>query len=336
LKKPTVKKTKVPNKPEETKEWINRTLKRIHRKMIELFGVDFTYFSDIKIIKQSDILKQLTERIRNDLKETGVVYSDIQWKQIHENLSKNQVTGFFENLAFYNPKDEILYMNKKMVTNHPERIIPICTHELSEKLLSTHISSPPKTPTRTLFEAYLESKKTHNTRKLYELLNTHTDIIFKSVFKEGICEAIALQTLRHIDSEMMKAASLEKELQIGYSKCIDLLLDIDNTKRNIERIEKTQTRLDEKRQRIQAMDEEKLVKEVIRSAQIIKGLSYYLGYPLAKAVVEKYGIRGVKLALEEYPPLEAQYFVNPKAYLTKLGARAHEPYNIQQNKEVKK
>jgi hypothetical protein len=318
LKKPIAKKTKVPNNPEETKEWINRILKGIHRKMIALFGVDFTYFSDIKIVKQTDILKQLTKRIRNDLKENGVVYSDIQWKQIRESLSKNQVTGFFENLAFYNPKDEVLYMNEKMVTNHPERIILVCTHELSEKLLSTYLSSPLKTPTRTLFEAYIEAKKTHNTRKLYELLNTHTDIILKSIFKEGICEAIALQTLRYIDSEMTKAASLEKELQIGHSKCIDVLFDLDNAKRNIERIEKTQTQLDEKRQKIRAIDEEKLVKEALRSAQIIKGFSYYLGYPLAKAVVEKYGIKGVKLALEKHPPLKAQYFANPQTYLTRL------------------
>jgi len=317
LKKPTAKKAKVLNNPEETKEWINQTLKRIHRKMIELFGVDFTYFSDIKIIKQSDIFKQLTQRIQNDLKESGVVYSDIQWKQICESFSKNRVAGFFENLAFYNPKDDVLYMNEKMMTNHPEKIVPVCTHELSEKLLSTYLPPPLKTPIRTLVEAYIEAKKTNNTRKLYELLNTHTDIIFKSVFKEGFCEAIALQTLRHIDSEM-KAASLERELQIGHSKCIDLLFDLDNAKKNVESVEKNQPRVDEKRQRTQPVNEKKLVKEILKISQMIKGLSYYLGYPLAKAVVEKYGIKGAKLALEKCPPLKAQYFANPQAYLTQL------------------
>jgi len=304
LKKPTAKKTEVSNNPEETKEWINRTLKRIHRKMIELFGVDFTYFSDIKIIKQSDILKQLTQRIQNDLKENGVVYSDIQWKQICESLSENQVTGFFENFVFYNTEDDVLYINGKMTINHPEKIIPICTHELSEKLLSTYLPSSLKTPIRVLAKAYFEAKKTNNTRKPHELLNAHTDIIFKSIFKEGVCETIALQTLRHIDSEM-KVASLEKDLEIGHSKCIDVLFDLDNVKRSIE---KNQTRLDEK----------KLIREVLRSSQIIKGLSYYLGYPLAKAVVEKYGIKGAKIALEKCPPLKAQYFANPQAYLTQL------------------
>lgn len=317
MKKSTAKKPKISNNPEETKEWINRTLERIHRKMIELFGVDFTYFSDIKIIKQSDILKQLTQRMRNNLKENGVVYSDIQWKQIRESLSKNQLTGFFENFAFYNPKDEILYMNEKMITNYPEKIILVCAHELSEKLLSTYLSSPLKTPTRALIEAYIEAKKTNNTKKLYELLNTHTDIIFKSVLKEGFCEAAALQTLRHIDSEM-KVASLEEELEMGHSKCINLFFDLDNAKKNLESAEKKRPQVGEKRQRTQTVNEEKLVKETLRITQIIKGLSYYLGYPLAKAVLEKYGIKGAKLALEEYPPTKAQYFADPQAYLTML------------------
>jgi hypothetical protein len=43
-----------------------------------------------------------------------------------------------------------------------------------------------------------------------------------------------------------------------------------------------------------------------------------LGYPLARAVLEKYGVKGVKLVLEKHPPLKAQYFANPQAYLTRL------------------
>lgn len=320
MKKPTIKENETTSKQrsiESTKEWVNRTLRKIHRKMIELFNIDFTYFSDIKIIKQSDILKQLTERMRNNLKENGVVYSNIQWKEIRESLSKNPVTGFFENLAFYNPKEEALYMNEKMITNHPEKIIPVCTHELSEKLLSTYLPSMLKTPTRVLVEAYVEAEKTNNPRRLHELMKMSTDLVFKSVFKEGVCEAIALQTLRHTNSEM-KAASLEKELEIGHSKCVDVLFDLDKAKRDMDNIEKNQTRLHEKRQKIQVMDGKRLIKETLRSFQIIKGISYYLGYPLAKAVLEKYGIKGVKLALEKCPPNKAQYFANPQTYLTRL------------------
>jgi hypothetical protein len=69
---------------------------------------------------------------------------------------------------------------------------------------------------------------------------------------------------------------------------------------------------------IAPVDEEKLVKEALKWSQIIKGVSYYLGYPLARAVLEKYGVKGVKLALEKHPPLKAQYFANPQAYLTLL------------------
>jgi len=317
LKIPTAKKPNVSNNPEEIKEWINRTLERIHRKMIELYGVDFTYFSDIKIIKQSDILEQIIQRIQNDLKKNGVVYSDIQWKLIFESLSKNQGSGFFENFAFYNPKDEVLYMNKELITSHPEKLIPVCTHELSEKLLSTYLPPPLRTTIRALVEVCFESKMTHNTRRLHELLNTYTDIVFKSVFKEGFCEAITLQTLHHIDSET-EVASLENELKIGHSKCIDLLFDLDNARKNIENLGINQLPVDEKRERTQLVDEKKLFKEILKISQTIKGLSYYLGYPLAKAVLEKYGINGAKLALEKCPPLTAQYFANPQAYLTRL------------------
>lgn len=317
MKKPTIVENSAINNQkdmESIKEWINGKLKTIHRKMVELFQVDFDYFSDIKILKQSDILIQLTQRMQNDLKENGVVYSASQWKRIRESLSKNRIPGFLENFAFYNPKDDVLYINEIMTTSHPEKIIPVCTHELSEKLLSTYLSVPLKKPARAVVEAYIKAKKTNNIRKLHEFFNGYTDIIFESILKEGICEALALQTLRHIDSET-KVASLEKDLEIGHSKCIDSLFKLDNLKRKIE---KKLTQLDEKEQRMQTLNEERLIKEALRSSQSIKGISYYLGYPLAKAIVEKYGIRGVKLSLEEYPPLRAQYFANPQAYLTLL------------------
>lgn len=321
MKKPTTKKTKFLDNPEETKKWINRTLKRIHRKMIKLFDVDFTYFSDIKIMKQSDIIKQLTQHMQKNLKKNGVVYSDIHWKQLCEGLSKNKVAEFFENFAFYNPEDDVLYISEKLLKDYQEKVIPICTHELSEKLLSTFLPSPLKAPIRTLVETYVEAGRTRDTRKLYEFLNTHADIIFKTIFKEGFCEAIALQTLRHIDSER-KVASLEKELLIGHSKCIDLLFDFDNIKKNVENIENNQLQVEEEKQRIQEIDEKRLVEGFFKVSQIIKGLSYYLGYPVAKAVLERYGIKGAKLTLVEYPPLRAQYFADPQAYLTHLRKQA--------------
>jgi hypothetical protein len=299
---------------ESVEEWINQTLRQIHRKMVELFNIDFTYFRDVKIVKQSDILKQLTQRMWNNLKENGIVYSDSQWKQICEILSKNQVAGFFENFAFYNPKDEVLYMNEKMMRNHPQKIISVCAHELSEKLLSTYLLSSLETPTQALFKIYMETRKTGNVKKFYEFMDAYVGVVFKSVFKEGCCEAMALQTLRSMGYEM-EVASLEKELLVGHSKCISLLFDVDNA-RSQEGTRKVRVCPDYER-RIAPAGEERLVK-ALKWSQIIKGVSYYLGYPLAKAVLEKYGVKGMKFALEKQPPLEAQYFANPQAYLTRL------------------
>jgi hypothetical protein len=292
------------------KEWIDQTLKNIHKRMAELFHINFAYFSDVKIIKHSEILNQLTQRMWGDLKENGMIHSGIQWRQICETLSRNQAAGFFENFAFYNPMDEVLYVNEEMVINHPEKIISVCAHELSEKLLSTYISPPVKSSIQPAVKLYFEAKKTNNTKRLHELLNMYVDTVFKTVFKEGCCEAIALQTLHNMGYET-EAASLEKELQTGYPKCIGLLFYIENARKSGERVEKD-------RIRHQAVDEEKLIKEVLRSSQIIKGVSYYLGYPLAKAVLEKYGIEGVRFAIENHPPLKAQYFANPQTYLTLL------------------
>lgn len=303
---------------ESTKEWINQTLKEIHRKMVELFGIDFTYFRDVKILRQPELIKQLTQRMRNGLEEKGVVYTDIQWIQICEILSKSQVTGFFENFAFYNPKDEVLYINGKMIANHPEKIISVCAHELSEKLLSIYLSSSSGAPKQALVKMLVEAKKANNAEKLYELLNDeYIDTVFLTVFKEGCCEAIALQTLRNMGYEI-EAASMDEDLQMGHSKCINLLFEIDIGKRSQKGIRKVRTRLHSEKSAVPATDEEKLVKEVLGGYQIIKGVSYYLGYPLAKAVLEKYGIKGIKFALEEHPPLEAEYFANPQAYLTQL------------------
>lgn len=298
-------------------EWINKTLKRIYRQMVEVFHVDFGYFSDIKIIDKQEVLKQLTQRMRSELKENGIAYSDSQWKQISEILSKNQITGFFENFAFYNPKNKVLYVSEKLIINYPEKMIPVCAHELSEKLLSTVLSTFSEAPVHALIKLYTEAKKTNGKKKLHELLNAHIDIIFKSVFKEGCCEAIALQTLRNIGYEK-EVASLENELQIGYSKGMKLLRAVDNAMKTQEDTKKTLMPSSYEEDKTQPTDEEKLLKAVSTSSQIIKGISYYLGYPLAKAVLNKYGIEGVILALEKNPPLRAEYFANSQAYLTQL------------------
>jgi hypothetical protein len=240
-----------------------------------------------------------------------MIHSGIQWRQICEILSRNQAAGFFENFAFYNPRDDVLYMSEKMVINHSEKMISVCAHELSEKLLFTYISSPAESSIKPAVKLYFEAKKTNNKKRLHELLNVYVDTVFKTVFKEGCCEAIALQTLRSTGYET-EAASLEKELQAGHPKCTGLLFYIENARESGEWVGKD-------RIRHQALDEEKLAEEVLRSSQIIKGVSYYLGYPLANAVLEKHGIEGVRFAIENHPPLKAEYFANPQTYLDSIG-----------------
>ena len=298
---------------ESTKEWISQTLQKIHVKMVELFGVDFAYFKDIKIMKQPELLKQLAKRMWSDLKESGVVYSNDHMKQISVSLSKNQVEGFFENFAFYNPKDEILYINENVIANHPERVIPICTHELSEKLLSTYLSKPPEVPAQALIKKYVEAKRTKSIKIFHEYLDMYIDTVFKSVFKEGCCEAIALRTLRNT-GYASDTASLEKELLIGHAKCVKLLFALESG-RSTEEAKKAEMSLPCEGSQNREANAENMVKELFKCSQIIKGLSYYLGYPLAKAVLDKYWIEGVKIALEKAPPLKARYFATPEDYL---------------------
>jgi len=297
-----------------TKEWISQTLKNIHKKM-RIYHVNFACINDVKIIRQSELLNQITQRMRDDLRENGVVYTDIQWKQICEILSKNQVAGFFENFAFYNPKDDVMYLNEDIIRTHPEKMIIICAHELAEKLLTTYISPTLETPIQATVKLHIEAKKNDNSRKFYKLLNIYVDTVFRNVFKEGCCEAIALQTLRSMGYEV---ASWENELQTGHSKCIGLLSCIDNARKSEELLKEDQMRQPYERRGTKAMYGLKLVKEILRSSQIIKAVSYYLGYPVAKVVLEKYGIEGLKLAIEKNPPLKAQYFADSQTYQTEL------------------
>ena len=278
--------------------------------MMELFHYNFPCFTDVKILKHPEMLNQLIQRMRDDLEESGIVRSSVEWKQISEGISGNQGAGFFENLAFYNPRDDALYLSEEMAVNFPEKMLSVCAHELSEKLLFTIISHPAKSSLQSAAKLYLEGMKDRNATKSKELLNIYVDAVFKTVFKEGCCEAIALQTLRIMGFET-EVASLEKELQTGRSKCVDLLFYIENARMNTNGLEKDEMSH-------QANDEQKLVKGVLRSSQIIKGVSYYLGYKIAKAVLEKYGIEGVKFAMEKYPPLKPEYFANPQNYLILL------------------
>ncbi len=289
------------------KKEVEQTLKNIHERMIELFHTNFPYFSGVKILKHSEMLNQLIQRMRDDLEDSGIERSNVEWKQISKDISGNQGTGFFENFAFYNPRDDALYLSEEMAANFPEKMLSVCAHELSEKLIFTIISQPVKLSMQSVFKLYLEGINEKKENRRHELLNIYLDVVFKTVFKEGCCEAIALQTLRSLGYET-EVTSLEKELQTGCSKCVDLLFYIEHARRDTKGLEKD-------KMSHQVNDEQELAKGVLRSSQVIKGVSYYLGYTIAKDVLEKYGIEGVKFAMEKYPPLKAEYFANPQIYL---------------------
>jgi len=83
-------------------------------------------------------------------------------------------------------------------------------------------------------------------------------------------------------------------------------------------LEEDQLSLLKDKKREPTTDELEPLKKVLRTSQIVKGVSYFLGYPLAKIVLEKYGISGINFALEEYPPLKGRYFTDPQTYQVDL------------------
>jgi len=250
-----------------TEVYIDRELREMHKKMIELFQFDFPYFKDVIILGESEAEEILTGHIRLNLEEEGVSYTASQWSQIREYLSRNEVGSLFENMAFYDEKWEILYLSRNLLLNHPEKIIPVCVHELAEKLISTLTPSPSVKESsdsfKNLIKKSINSKDPNNRISLEEFLSRYKEVVFKSIFKEGCCEAISLRTLMHTGLKD-RVESLEKELIQGHSS-----------------------------------------------------ISYHLGYPIAKEIIDKHGIEGIKAALKN-PPLRAEYFVEPSTYISSL------------------
>ena len=298
-----------------TKEHIDQELVKMHKNMMELLQVDFPYFKDVKILEESEAKDVLTKHIRQNLEEKGVSYTALQWAQIGEYFSGKEAGGLFTNMAFYDEKKEILYINRKLTVNHPEKIIPICVHELAEKLISTLIPQTSiKASAENLLEKYIHSKDPTNRISLEEFLDRYKEVVFKSVFKEGCCEAISLKTLLHSGLKD-RVVSIERELQQGHSKWIGILFALENMEEGVENQYKSMFL--KKDEMAKPEDERELITRILKSSQVIKSVSYHLGYPIAKEIIDKYGIEGIKTALEN-PPLKAEYFVEPSIYISSL------------------
>jgi hypothetical protein len=294
---------------QSSEKQVVKTLRSIHSSMTTLFHVDLPFFSSVKIIKRQTFLAQLTQRVQDDLKESNMPQSGVQLAQISEALPHGRAAGLSEHFAFYNPRNDTLFVNEAMIPRYPEKALSVYAHEIAEKLLSPYVSPSKQSSTSSAIKLCLEVTKTHDATKLRELLDVYVDTVFMTVFKEGCCEAIAMQTLRSMHCSM-EAESLEKELLFGYPKCVSLLSRVEEARKNWTRIGTVPSRSP-------SMIGQRL-KDFLRLSQIIKGASYYLGYPLAKAVLEKHGLEGMLFAIENNPPLKAQYFANPQSYLVKL------------------
>ncbi len=289
---------------------INQILRDIFLKMVELFNVDFTFFKSFELLRRQEFQNQLAQRIQDDLKESGLERSGIQVRQITQVLSRDQVAGLSEHFAFYNLKNDVVYLNEDMVLSYPEKVVSVCAHELAEKLLSIYISLPSNSSMKSAVKFYLEVKNISDPERLQQILDIYFDAIFKAVFKEGACEAIAIHVMRNMNYAT-EAAILEKEMQEGYTKCLGLLSRVENIRKNV--MTSNIIQLDCK-----VLDAQVIVDEVLKNSQIIKGVSYILGYPLARVVLEKYGLNGVRFILENALPLKAEYFSNPESYLATL------------------
>jgi hypothetical protein len=287
-----------------------QTFHEIHNGMVKQFHVDFPFFRKVNVVEEQKFSGFLAERMQLDLKGSGIPRSHVQLKQLPEMPTHGQKAGLTEHFAFYSPQTDTLYLNETMVTRFPEKVFSVCAHELAEKLLSVYVSPSTLSSAPAAVKLYVEVTKTSGAQKFRELLDFYMNTVFITIFKEGCCEAIAVQTLRSMRYSK-EAEGLEKELLAGYPKCISLLT-------GLEEIRKNWARIDAAKANNPLLVAQRLAKDVIRRSQVIKGVSYYVGYPVAKAVLEKYGLEGVRFAVEKSPPLETQYFVNPQTYLVKL------------------
>lgn len=289
---------------------IIQVLKEIHLAMVELFKVQFTFFKSINVLNRQDFQSQLSQRIQDDLKENGVEISNIELNQITQVLTRDQTQGLAEHFAFYNFQNDTLYLNENMAINYPQKVVSVCAHELAEKLLSSYISLPSNSSIQSAVKISLELKKNIDPQRLQQILDIYVNTIFKSVFKEGACEVMAVQILRNMNYTT-EANTLEKEMHDGYPKCIGLLSRVENIRKNLVPAKIVQPDHE-------VLNTQVIVEEILKNSQIIKGVSYYLGYPLARVVLKKYGLSGIRFSLENALVLKAEYFSNPESYIATL------------------
>ena len=309
------------NREELAKGHIDRALREIHKKMIDLFHVDFTFFSNIKIVGESEILDWLAKQVEISLQGENLAYERAEWRQSYRFLLGGQLNYYFKNLAYYDQEKDTFCISKNLLENFPQTVITTSVHELSEKMLSTLISPVLKKRSQALMKMFLQIEKINDIREMYELFNEYVELTYMSVFKEGCCEAISLHTLRHINPNRVNVDLLEEELQTKHSECIGLLLNLEKVRKCIENAATVSPSLDTMKPTADIMEAKKQVVKALRASPIIKVVSYYLGYPLARAFIERYSLEALKYVFEGCPPSKAEHFSHPQTYLQLLQSR---------------
>jgi len=305
------------SKKELLKEQIDRTLRTIHKKMIDLFHIDFTYFSNIKIVDKSEVFDWVTRQMENNFQEKLTSQENAELRQLYRFLLESQVKDHFKRLAFYDLERDTLCISEDLLEGGVQMAISASVHELSEKMLSTILSPTLKKP-HIFKKKPIQIEKTKDLKQVHQLFDEYLRLVFAIIFKEGLCEAISLYTLRNMKTNEMYINSLENEFKRQHSKCIGLLSDLEDIRKDIEEAEVAAVGLDAVSFALKVDEVKKLVMKTLRNSHIIKGVSYYIGYPLAKAFLDRYGLRKTKIAFEKYPPLKGEYFANPCTYLTLL------------------
>ena len=304
------------------KERIDQTLRTIHNKMIDLFHIDFTYFNDIKIVDKSDILDWLTRKMENDFQTNLVAQEEAEWRRFYRFVLEKQIKDHFKKLAFYDQERDTLCLSEDVLEDGVQTAISVSVHELSEKMLSTIFSPILRKQSLILKEKFLQIGKVKNFEEIRQLFDEYMRLVSASVFKEGLCEAMSLCTLRSMKASETYVNSLEKELEKQHLKCIDLLFDLERIREDIGETETVAMGLDAASSAAKVDEVKKLVMTTtLRNSHIIKGASYCLGYSLAKAFIERYELKEVEAVLELCPPFKAEHFSNPHMYLQLLKSK---------------
>ena len=299
-----------------TKEYLDTELRKLHKIMTQKMHFEFPFFEKINILTNSEAKEILSSRIRRNLTKKGVNYSAEEWAQIENHLSEDGTRAFFENIAFYDENEEALNLSHALIERHPDKVMIACAHELAENLfqkITREVSFKDKTKN---IGTTASSNDVIGGVSLRKLLSQYTENVLWSVFREGSCEAIALETMLHSEHKE-KVSGYAEDLLTEHSKWAGTLLKIDDLQSEVMR---TENKIPIKTANASLEYERKVLNQFISYSQLLKSVSYPLGYPLAKEVLDNFGLDGLRVAIMS-PPSKPAHFIDPSLYIPNLKER---------------